>query len=87
MTRKTMPGADRITMQQLQGQKRALVDALAAHVKLCAQCSLAETDVYVHCREWWRTKFKLHEVQRHLTAHNVDINPQQIELSLTEEPK
>jgi len=82
---KTMPGAEREQRRQLRWQVAHLDRQLHMHVKECAMCAHAGSDVYAHCSYWWELARKLHVARRRQSAFEHAPNPDQLALPGMEE--
>lgn len=80
--RKTRPGIDRITMQEARAAVKQGKADVREHLKHCGQCTMAEDDAYVHCRQWWRIMIPLHKAERRLMVMEQEDNSGQMELPL-----
>ena len=75
--RKTSAGIDRTKAQELRAIVGGIKLQMDLHVAHCYQCSNAGSDVYAHCREWWRIAVELHRARKRLARYEMPTEPEQ----------
>lgn len=75
--RETRKGQDRVTMQELRTRVGGIKQEMDIHVSHCYTCHGAGSDVYSHCKEWWRIAVDLHRARKRLAHMELPYEPTQ----------